>query len=98
MQIFTTPSDSPMETISHTADAPDLDLQAAKEIAKKIARSTCKSPMILSWKNGITGEFYPTFECGKNEKPPWIHYAEARGANLTIDINDGAFIFMILKM
>jgi len=54
--------------------------------------------MILSWKNGKTGEFYPNRECGTQNKPAWIHYAEARGANLTIDINDSDYIFMILKI
>lgn len=54
--------------------------------------------MILSWKNGKTGEFYPARECGTQKKPAWIYYAQVRGANLTININDGEYIFMILTM
>jgi uncharacterized surface protein with fasciclin (FAS1) repeats len=58
----------------------------------------CDNPMILSWKNGETGESYPDYECGAPGKPFWIRYAESRGANLTIDFNHGQYVFMILKM
>ena len=36
-----------------------------------------------------TGEGYPNIECGKGDKPAWVVYAESRGGDLTIDINDG---------
>ncbi|MBF0234418.1 MAG: AF1514 family protein [Desulfamplus sp.] len=98
MQIFSENQDRSIEYIHHTVAEENLDLRQAKEIAKKLASQKCSQSMILSWKNGITGEFYPTFECGGEQKPAWIHYAEARGANLTIDINDGQYIFMILKL
>jgi hypothetical protein len=54
--------------------------------------------MILSWKNGNTGQTYPDYECGINEEPFWVRYAKGRGANLTIDINDGEYLFMVLKI
>jgi hypothetical protein len=54
--------------------------------------------MILSWKNGKTGESHPDYECGVTDRPFWIRYAEGRGANLTIDINKGEYVFMVLKM
>ena len=31
------------------------------------------------------------------EKPAWVKFAEARGGDLTIQINDGEFIFIYLK-
>jgi hypothetical protein len=43
-------------------------------------------------------KYYPTFECGKTKDPPWIVYARARGANLTVDINQGDYVFMFLKL
>ena len=46
----------------------------------------------------FSNEFYPGFECGSGDKPPWIVFAEARGGNLTIDINDGEYIFIYLKL
>ena len=54
--------------------------------------------MILSWKNSISGATYPDYECGVEGKPFWIRYAEGRGANLTININNGDYIFLVLKM
>ncbi|WDP85541.1 MAG: AF1514 family protein [Desulfobacter sp.] len=67
----------------------DLDFTAAKQIAKDKAFEICDHPMILSWKNGKTGQSHPDYECGINDRPFWIRYAQGRGANLTIDINKG---------
>ena len=47
---------------------------------------------------GKTGESFPDYECGQSDIPFWIRYAQGRGANLTIDFNDGDYMFMILKM
>ena len=79
-------------------DDPELNLEKAKDLAKQKARELCSDPMLLSWHNGKTGEFYPNVECGPGHKPPWIVYAEARGGNLTIDVNDGAYLFFYLKL
>lgn len=75
-----------------------LDFVRAKQAAKDKALEKCDHPMILSWKNAKTGQSYPDYECGINKKPFWIRYAEGRGANLTIDINQGDYVFMILKI
>jgi len=75
-----------------------LGFVAAKQAAKDKAFERCEHPMILSWKNGKTGQSHPDYECGINERPFWIRYAEGRGANLTIDINKGEYVFMVLKM
>lgn len=97
-QIFSDSGNTLHELIKEKIEDPELNFQQAKDAAKKIALTKCKSFMILSWKNGKTGEFYPNRECGTQNKPAWIYYAEARGANLTIDINDSDYIFMILKI
>lgn len=98
VQIFSDAPDNKIEYIHHHVDDPLLDFETAKAIAKKLATEKCPHPMILSWKNGKTGDFYPRRECGTEDKPAWIYYAEARGADLTVDINDGQFIFMMLKI
>ena len=93
------PSDDMAHEYIHLEiDAPGFDFGRAKQRAKDLARGRCDNPMILSWKNGRTGESYPDYECGLNAKPFWIRFAEGRGANLTIDFNHGEFIFMILKL
>jgi len=96
--IGTIPQDQCEEYINMNINLPDLDFAAAKQAAKDRALEICSHPMILSWKNGNTGQTYPDYECGLNEEPFWIRYAKGRGANLTIDINEGEYLFMILKM
>lgn len=88
----------PKEYLNIKINNPELKFAEAKDIAKQTALTRCGSPMILSWSNGKTGKFYPDYECGVNKEPFWIRFAEARGANLTIDINNGEFVFMILKL
>lgn len=97
-QIFSDPGNTSHELIEETVNDPELTFHQAKDLAKKIAQEKCNNCMILSWKNGKTGEFYPTRECGTQNKPAWIYYAQARGANLTININNGEYIFMILTI
>lgn len=96
--IGTIPQDQREEYINMNINLPDLDFAAAKQAAKDKALEMCSHPMILSWKNGNTGQTYPDYECGINEEPFWIRYAKGRGANLTIDINDGEYLFMVLRI
>lgn len=77
-------------------DEPDLDYETAHYAAKLKAKGICWDPMLLAWVCGKTGEFYPKTDCGVHEKPPYIIYAQARGADLTIDINDGEYVFYYL--
>lgn len=79
-------------------DDKNLDFIQAKDIAKQKAKTICADPMLLSWYQGKTGESYPKFECGSRDKPPWVVFAEARGGDLVIDINQGEFIFMYLSL
>lgn len=76
----------------------DLDFVTAKELAKEKARTLSRDPMLLSWYSGKTGAYSPTFECGDPEKPAWIVFAEARGGDLTIDVNDGEYLFLFLSL
>jgi Domain of unknown function (DUF5619) len=97
-QIFTMSENQSEEYIKFDITEEGFDFLKAKQLAKETAFEKCDSPMILSWKKGKTGESYPDYECGVNDRPFWIRYAEGRGANLTIDFNQGEYIFMILKI
>lgn len=77
-------------------DAPPADFQTAWQLAREKAREISPTAMMLSWCNGRTGEFHPNVNCGQDERPSWIHSAEAKGADLTIDVNDGEFVFIFL--
>lgn len=88
----------PRDDVQLHVDTPDLDLAAAMALAKEKARSMDPNAMMLSYHSGKTGTFWPNYECGGNGRPPWIVFAEARGYNLRIDINDGEYEFFYLRM
>ena len=75
-----------------------IDFETAKSTARQKAMEFCRDPMLLSWCNGQTGEYYPKLECGSGNRPAWIVFAESRGGDLTIDINDGQYIFIYLRL
>ena len=91
-------NDYPGEHIKVETDDPNLDFLKAKDLAKQKAKEYCADPMQLSWFQGETGESYPNLECGPGDKPAWIVFAESRGGDLTIDINDGQFVFIFLSI
>ncbi len=84
--------------IKLSVDDDDLGIASATDIAKKKAKQLSDDPMLLSWYCGKTGEYYPKTECGSSGKPPWIIFAESRGADIAININDGEYIFLFLSL
>ena len=96
-QIQATPGIYDMEIIKLYTDEADLDLSTARKMAKKKARDLDSSAMLLSYHSEKTGDFWPKIDCGGGDKPPWIVFAEARGYNLTVDIDDGDFLFFYLR-
>ena len=90
--------DYPGKHIELKIDNPNLDFAEAKDRAKQKAKEMGADPMLLSWYNGKTGESYPNLECGPGDKPAWIVYAESRDGDLTIDINEGQYLFIFLTI
>jgi hypothetical protein len=88
----------PGKHIEFKIDNLNLDFAEAKDLAKQKAKEMCTDPMLLSWYNGKTGESYPNLECGPGDKPAWIVYAESRDGDLSIDINEGQYIFIFLSI
>jgi len=97
-QLFSELENDSKEYINIQVKDDNFNFLKAKDLAKAKAFEICDNPMILSWKNGKTGEFHPNYECGSTKEPFWIRFAEARGANLTVDVNQGDYVFMILKI
>ena len=96
-RIYSKSETIPPETISlHLSDS-DLDFAMAREVARSKARALCADAMLLSWCDNQLGTCYPTFSCGADDKPPWKVFADARGGNLTIDINGGTYVFVFLR-
>lgn len=71
-----------------------LDFARARALAEAQARKAGSEPMLLAWYNGLTGEFSPQVTCCGEDKPTWLIYAENRGGDLVIDINDEAYVFV----
>ena len=69
----------------------------AKKIAEEKVESNSPSPMLLAWFNGMTGQFSPDVTCCGDEKPTWLVYAESRGADLSVNINGGQYVFVFLS-
>ena len=96
-QIQLTSDEYSLDTVAMTVEDPDLDLTTATAMAKAKAREMDSNAMMLSYHSGKTGEYWPNHDCGSNRQPPWIVFAEARGYNLKIDINDGEYEFFYLR-
>ena len=75
------------------ADAP-LDFARARAIAEVRARQEAADPMLLAWYDRGAGRFSPQVTCCSDDKPAWLVYAESRGGDLVIDINDEAYVFV----
>jgi hypothetical protein len=71
-----------------------LDFAEAKQIADRAARNLDPQPMLLAWFERNTGEHSPRVECCGDDKPAWLVYAESRGGNLVIQLNDGEYQFV----
>lgn len=77
----------------YVADVP-LDLSQARAIADHRARQVAAETMLLAWYDRGTGSFSPQVTCCGDAKPAWLIYAESRGGDLIIDINDEAYVFV----
>jgi hypothetical protein len=71
-----------------------LDFQTARQEAIKKAHEVITSPILMAWYDKKAGRYSPPVECCGDEKPSWMIYAESRGGNTVIDVNDGEFVFM----
>lgn len=98
MEIKTQPGLEAHQTVKLTIDDPALDFDAARIQAKARALAINRNAMQLAWFNRQTGQGFPDYHCGAGDRAPWQVFADARGGNLTIDVNDGAFIFIYLTM
>ena len=98
MAEITSTTQYPRETVSLSIADPGLDLAGARALAKQKARTMDRNAMMLSYHSGKTGEYWPSYDCGGAGRPPWIVFAESRGYNLKIDINNGQFEFFYLRI
>jgi len=80
--------------VSIRLDETPPDLKSAKLIADQKVSELAAEPMLLAWYEAKSGRFSPDVECCSETKPGWVVYAESRGGDITIDINDQEYIFI----
>jgi hypothetical protein len=90
------------EEISHETiqlHIPDADMPFAnvRTAARDKAREINSQAMMLAWYDAHADRGYPDYECS-SERPFWEMFAESRGGNLRIEVNDGAYVFIFLKL
>ena len=73
---------------------PNLDFPQAQKLAYLRAREICAEPMLLAWFDRKRGRFSPNITCCREDKPSWLTYAESRGGDMVISINDEEYVFV----
>lgn len=71
-----------------------LGFQQAKDLAARRAGEVGGEPMLLAWFDKARGQFSPQITCCREDKPSWLTYAEARGGDIVICINDLDYVFV----
>ncbi|RPJ02024.1 MAG: hypothetical protein EHM36_12885 [Deltaproteobacteria bacterium] len=72
---------------------PSCDFECVMKAAKVKAESYDNAPRLLSWFDKKGGSFSPGDCCVEGE-PSWLAFAQAKGADLTIDVNNEDYIFV----
>lgn len=82
-----------MQVIHACAEEHALDFETACDLAKQVASHAETEMLLLAWYDRKAGKECPKVpEC--LHEPGWVAYAESRGANLKVVINDGEYIFL----
>ncbi len=78
----------------HLSVPEPLNFSRARVLAERKAAEMGTDPTLLAWYKADTGEFSPRVTCCHDDKPAWLIYAESRGGDLVIDINEEEFVFV----
>ncbi len=71
-----------------------MDYYRARSLADQAAREVDPDSMLLSWFDKKSGKYSPDVVCCGTEKPTWLVYAESRGGNITVNVNDLDYVFV----
>jgi hypothetical protein len=75
-------------------DDANLDFSQAQSLARQRAGEICDKPMLLAWFDRARSVFSPNITCCREDKPSWLTYAESRGGDIVISINDLKYVFV----
>jgi len=76
----------------------NLDFYRARALAEEQVRKLTIDPMLLAWFDKKEARFSPDVTCCGTEKPTWLVYAESRGGDISVDINDEEYVFVYRGM
>lgn len=80
--------------INIQVDDPNLDFSQAQTLARRRAGEVCAEPLLLAWCDRTRGAFSPNITCCREDQPSWLTYAESRGGDIVININDLDYVFV----
>ncbi len=72
----------------------NLSFEHARRLADREAAKRSTNPMLLAWYDRLRGVFSPNVECCEPSKPAWLVYAQSRGADVTVVVNDMDYVFV----
>ncbi len=72
----------------------EIDFDGARRLADEKARERFEEPMLMAWFDSKAQRFSPNVECCQETKPSWLVYAETRGGEFSVDINDLEYVFV----
>ena len=72
----------------------EMSFSEARKLADEKAGLNLVDPMLLAWMDAKTGRFSPNVVCCGKKKPSWLIYAETRGAELSVNVNDLSYVFV----
>ncbi|MFA6221242.1 MAG: AF1514 family protein [Desulfomonilaceae bacterium] len=80
--------------VSVRIDDRPADFPSAKSLADQKAKELSSDPMLLAWFDRKKGTFSPDVICCGDTKPSWLVYADSRGADISVDVNDLDYVFV----
>lgn len=84
-------------SIDIQVDGP-LDFPLAQNLARQRAGEVYDEPMLLAWCDRARGAFSPNITCCREDKPSWLTYAESRGGDIVICINELDYVFVFTSL
>jgi hypothetical protein len=75
-----------------------LDFSQAQTLARRRAGEVGAEPMLLAWFDRACGAFSPNITCCREDQPSWLTYAESRGGDIVICINDLDYVFVFIGL
>jgi uncharacterized protein DUF5619 len=76
------------------ATGDSLNFSTASSVPDNKARERGIGTMLLAWFDKKSQKFAPDQICCDRDKPSWLVYAETRGGDITVDINNEEYVFV----